>query len=463
VSVDWANSAGVDLHLELGSTGGRRAGLERALREAVRDARLAPGTRLPSTRALAVQLGMARNTVAAAYDQLVAEGYLSVRTGSGTVVALPASRPAAGSPSTVDTSEPRLDLRPGRPDISLFPTAGWLRSSRRALSQAPAATYGYAGPAGHPALRAAVAEYVGRTRGVVATADRVVITSGYVQALALLTDVLGRRGPAVVAMEDPGLGFHRDVVEYAHGQVVPLPVDERGARTDLLSTVDFASVRAAVLTPAHQYPLGMTLHPQRRQAAVQWASVHSGLIIEDDYDGEFRYDRQPVGALQGMAPDRVAYVGTTAKTLAPALRLAWLVLPEPLLELVTKAKLHADMHTGTLGQLTLADFITTHAYDRHIRACRMRYRRRRDQLVARLAPLARRGVTVRGIAAGLHAVVELPTGAAGVADVMSRAARHGLAVGSVGAAALVIGYGTPTERRFPAALDTLARVLRAAT
>jgi GntR family transcriptional regulator/MocR family aminotransferase len=468
VTIDWA-TFGVDLHLEVNLARGRRAGLERALRDAIRAGRLAPHTRLPSSRALAAELGLARNTVAAAYDQLIAEGFLGARTGSGTVVAgqpqsAPTPRRPAGTPQ-----RPRYDLRPGSPDVSTFPTAAWLRSTRRALASAPVATYDYGDTRGDLGLRTALAEYLGRTRGVVTSADRIVMTSGYVQALALLITALRSDGPAVVAMEDPGLSFHRDVARHAGARVVALPADQRGAQTDLLSTVDYSTVRAAVLTPAHQYPTGVTLHPQRRQSAVRWAQLHNGLVIEDDYDGEFRYDRQPVGALQGMAAERVAYIGTTSKTLGPALRLGWLVLPEWLVEPVRTAKLYADVHTETFGQIALADLITSHAYDRHIRAMRVRYRRRRDQLVERITPLAGRGITVQGIAAGLHALVGLPGPGSAADGVLARAATHGLALTALTEhwhrdgehqAGLIVGYGTPGAHNYPAALDLLVRVLR---
>ncbi|WP_405433510.1 PLP-dependent aminotransferase family protein [Micromonospora sp. NBC_00617] len=460
MSIDWA-AFGVDLHLEFDPASGRRAGLERALREAIRAGRLTPETRLPSTRTLALELGLARGTVSAAYDQLVAEGYLSARTGSGTVVAdLAGSRAQAARPAA-DVPALRHDLRPGSPDVSTFPTAAWLRATRRALATAPMAAYAYGDPRGRIELRTALADYLGRARGVLAHPDQIVITSGYVQALALLAGV---PDGAVLAMEDPGLSFHRDVVRHARAEVVALPVDERGARTDLLRTPAFAAVRSVVVTPAHQYPTGVTLHPHRRHTATTWARERAGLIIEDDYDGEFRYDRQPVGALQGMAPDHVVYVGTAAKTLGPALRLAWMVLPGRLVEPVVRHKRHTDLHTEAIGQLALADLITSHAYDRHIRACRLRYWRRRDLLVNRLG----RHVALHGIAAGLHAMVSLPTAGPSEQEILDRAAAHGLALGGLGdhwhspgdhPPGLIVGYGTPNEGGYLAALDTLARVL----
>ncbi|MEV4532693.1 PLP-dependent aminotransferase family protein [Asanoa sp. NPDC049518] len=448
MAFDWADW-GVDLHLDV-PAGGRRAGLERALRTAIRSGRLAPGSRLPATRTLAAELGIARNTVAAAYDQLVAEGYLTARTGSGTTVAaLPPPSPVA--PALAPEVPPRFDLRPGSPDVSFFPTAAWLRATRRALSGTPPATYDYGDPRGHPALRGALADYLGRVRGVLAHPDRIVVTSGYVQALALLAGL-----HRVVAMEDPGLAFHRAVVRRAGARVVPLPVDALGARTDLLeSTVD-----AVVLTPANQFPLGAALAPARRRTVVDWG----GLVIEDDYDGEFRYDRQPVGAVQGMAPEQVAYVGTAAKTLGPALRLGWVVLPERLVEPVVEAKRHIDLHSEVIGQLTLASLLTSHEYDRHVRAARSRYRARRDLLLARL-----RGAPVRGVAAGLHALVPLPSSSSSSeSEVLAEAARRGLALGDLGShwhapgdhpQGLIVGYGTPSESRYPAALDVLARLL----
>jgi GntR family transcriptional regulator/MocR family aminotransferase len=446
----------LDLHVEAGVGGGRRAGLERALRDAVRDGRLAPGARLPATRRLADELGISRNTVKAAYDQLVAEGYLTARQGSGTQVASLPSGDAQAPGAAVRARAPRFDLRPGSPDVGAFPAAAWLRALRRAIATAPSLAYDYGDPRGRMELRAALSGYLGRARGVIAPPERIVVTSGYVQGLALLTRVLEG---AEIAMEDPGLPFHRDVVRHNGGAVVPVPVDERG-----LCAGELGDSRAVVVTPAHQYPTGVTLHPERRRALTDWARARGGLIVEDDYDGEFRYDRQPVGALQGMAPGQVVYLGTASKTLGPALRLGWMVLPPHLVDAVADAKLHSDHHTETIGQLALAELIGSHAYDRHVRACRLRYRRRRDQLLDRLG--ARR--KVRGIAAGLHALVEVGD----EAEVLARAEAAGLAVGRLGEhwhapgggpegrpQGLVVGYGTPRERAYPEALEVLGKVL----
>ncbi|MFB7502161.1 MocR-like pyridoxine biosynthesis transcription factor PdxR [Streptomyces broussonetiae] len=450
---DVWSGAGVDLHLGPDAGDGRRIGLERALRDAIRDGRLTPGTRLPATRRLAADLGVSRGTAKAAYDQLVAEGYLTARQGSGTrVAALPP--PAAEPPQApAHARAPRFDLRPGSPDVGAFPAAAWLRALRRAIATAPSLAYDYGDPRGRVELRTALSGYLGRARGVIAPPERIVITSGYVQGLALLTRVLDG---ATVAMEDPGLPFHREVVRHNGGTVRPVPVDAHGVRPEALG-----EAAAVVVTPAHQYPTGVTLHPERRRALGGWARAHGGLIIEDDYDGEFRYDRQPLGALQGMAPGQVVYLGTASKTLGPGLRLGWMVLPPHLVDAVADAKLHSDHHTETIGQLALAELIDSHAYDRHVRACRLRYRRRRDQLLDRLGT----NRTVRGIAAGLHALVDVPD----EAEALARAETVGLALSTLGdhwhnpgadlPQGLVVGYGTPRERTYPQALEALAKVL----
>ncbi len=458
-AADFWSGVGVDLQHNPDAPAGRRAGLEHALRDAVREGRLAPGTRLPATRRLAAELGISRGTAKAAYDQLVAEGYLTARQGSGTEVApLPSD---AVPPAADDTRAraPRFDLRPGSPDVGAFPAAAWLRAMRRAIATAPSLAYDYGDPRGRIELRTALSGYLSRARGVLAPPDRIVITSGYVQGLALLTRVLDG---GAVAMEDPGSPFHRDVVRRNGGSVVPVRVDERGACADELEDAS-----AVVVTPAHQYPTGVTLHPERRRALTDWARAGGGLIVENDYDGEFRYDRQPLGALQGMAPNHVVYLGTASKTLGPALRLGWMVLPPHLVDAVADAKLHSDHHTESMGQLALAEMVTGHAYDRHVRAGRLRYRRRRDQLLDLLGP----GRDVRGIAAGLHALVDVED----EAEVLARAEAEGLAVGRLGdhwhtpgmsassgngrPQGLVIGYGTPRERAYTEALEVLGKVL----
>jgi GntR family transcriptional regulator/MocR family aminotransferase len=453
----WAIS-GVDVHLDL--DGPRvRAALEDALREAVSTGRLRPGMRLPSSRALAADLGIARNTVAEAYGQLAAEGWLTAVQGSGTRVADRVSAPGPTAPS-VAASGPalRYDLRPGSPDVSAFPRAAWLRAARRALNQAPFAALDYDDPGGRPELRAALSEYLARARGVRASPDAVLVCSGFGQAFWLLCHALRAGAARTLAIEEYGLSTVRATATACGLAVSALPVDEDGAR------LEFAGDAAAVLlTPAHQFPLGVPLAAKRRAEAIAWARAGERLIIEDDYDGEFRYDRRPLGSLQAHAPDRVVYAGTASKTLAPGLRLAWLVVPPALVEPLLTTRTLADRHSSVTDQLTLAELITSGAYDRHVRRSRLVYRRRRDRLIGALrrhAPEAR----VSGIAAGLHAVVTLPPGRT-EEDVIADAASRGLAVSGLAnfsdgearhAPALVVGYAKPPEHAFTAAVSRLA-------
>ncbi|MCX4905987.1 PLP-dependent aminotransferase family protein [Streptomyces sp. NBC_00878] len=505
----WA-TFGVDLHVDVTRTGsGLRRGLTDALREAVRGGRLASGTRLPSSRSLAADLGIARNTVADAYADLVAEGWLTARQGSGTRVAERAVvAPASAPPRPRSPGGPAYDLVPGTPDLASFPRAEWLKASRRALAAAPYDALGYGDPRGRLELRTALAGYLARARGVRADPEHILICSGFAHGLMLLGAVLRQRGAGALAMESYGLDVHWGLVERAGLRSVTLPFDELGTRTDELTGGGLgrsggrtrgtrgpgggpgggggrghkgegrggsagagagagAGVRAVLLTPAHQFPMGVPLHPDRRAAVVDWARRTGGLILEDDYDGEFRYDRQPVGALQGLDPDRVVYLGTASKSLAPGLRLGWLVLPPDLAPEVTAAKGGADWSCGVLDQLTLAELITSGAYDRHVRASRLRYRRRRDQLVSALAAHAP-SVTATGIAAGLHAVLQLPPGTEQTvvrAAVWQGLAVHGLTRYRHPSAtappldALVVGYGTPTDSGWPGALEALVRAL----
>ena len=438
----WAIS-GVDLHLDLDGTRVRGA-LERTLRDAVRGGRLAPGTRLPSSRSLARDLGLARNTVAAAYGQLVAEGWLEGRQGAGTRVAL---RPAAEEPAPSappPPRAPRFDLRPGLPDLGAFPREAWLAAARRALREAPLDAFGYGDPRGRIELRRALAEYLARARGVAASPDRIVVCTGLVQGLSLVRAVVD--GPW--AAEEYGHAAHRRGLD-------PLPVAVDG---DGAVVAELGDARAVLLTPAHQFPLGSTLSPARRRQAVEWARATDGIVVEDDYDGEFRYDRRPVGAMQALAPEHVVYAGTASKSLAPALRLGWLVLPPRLLDRVVAARAHGDW-PSTLDQLTLAELIGSGGYDGQIRRARIAYRRRRDRLVAELG-------AVTGIDAGLHAVVELKEDEREVVD---RAGRNDLLLEGLDqyrfgdrprGPALVVGYGTPPEHAWEGALGRLREVLR---
>ncbi|MFJ1734532.1 PLP-dependent aminotransferase family protein [Streptomyces sp. NPDC088254] len=481
----WVNHwerIGVDLHLELSAPGGRRAALTGALREAVRGGRLAPGTRLPPYRSLAADLGVARNTVADAYAELVAEGWLTARQGSGTRVAdrVEPARAAARAPRKKPPRArgPRHDLRQGSPDASSFPRAAWLASYRRAVQGAPSEVFGPGDPAGRRELREALAEYLARARGVRADPGRIVICSGFAHALRLLFEPVlakgeGNGGPGGAVLRGPlaveayGLGFHRRLLRTAGVRTVPLPLDGDGARVGLLGRE-----RGVLLTPAHQFPTGGPLHATRRAAVVDWARTRDAVVLEDDYDGEFRYDRKPVGAVQGLDPERVVHIGSVSKSLSPALRLGWMVLPERHVDGVLAAKGEREAWASVLDQLSLADFIASGAYDRHVRRMRQRYRRRRDRLVEALAEHAPH-VEVTGVAAGLHAVLRLPPGTE--RSTLKAAAWQGVALNGLaefrhpraGTAhdatavpdGLVVGYATPPEHAYGAALDALCTVL----
>nr|WSX50187.1 PLP-dependent aminotransferase family protein [Streptomyces sp. NBC_00974] len=466
----WA-TFGADLHVELSAGRGLRAGLTEALREAARSGRLAPGTRLPSSRSLAADLGIARNTVAEAYAELVAEGRLTARQGSGTRVAerVPERRSAATAPVRRPVrAKTSYSLMPGSPDLGGFPRAAWLAAARRALAAAPNEAFGYGDPRGRVELREALAGYLARARGVYADPERVVLCAGFAQGMLLLAKMLRARRVREIAVEGYGLDVHRDLLTGAGLRTRPLEVDAAGARTqDLASVAGSAAghgVGAVLLTPAHQFPTGAALTPVRRAAAVDWARSTGGLILEDDYDGEFRYDRQPVGALQGLDPDRVVYLGTASKSLAPGLRMGWMVVPAGLMDEVLGAKGRDEWSSGVLDQLTLAEFIRSGAYDRHVRGMRLRYRRRRDELVAAVGDR----VGVSGIAAGLHAVLDLPPGgeraalrAAAWQDLGLRplsSFRHPEAAGEA-REALVVGFGTPAQSAWAPTLAALVAAL----
>ena len=473
----WANNhperdaagpvgSGLDLHVEL--TGPRvRASLETALRQAVQTGRLAAGTRLPASRTLAADLGVARNTVADVYGQLVAEGWLTARQGSGTRVAEhPAAEPpavAAPAATVPDSGEsPRYSLKAGLPDLSEFPRTAWLAAARKAVTAAPSGAFGYGDPRGQPELRAALAAYLARARGVRAATDQIVICSGFTQGLSLVGRVLAGSGAAAVGVEAYGHRQHREVLEAAGLCALPVPVDPLGA---VIGQVPDCA--ALLLTPAHQFPLGVALAPPRRNQAVAWAARTGTLIIEDDYDGEFRYDRRAIGAMQALAPEHVIYAGTASKTLAPAVRLGWLVVPRRMLADVLSAKERADRHGSSLDELTLAEFITSGGYDRHVRRSRLRYQRRRDRLLAALAR-ALPDPQVTGVAAGMHALLHLPPGM-GEAETVAAAAARGLTLDGMRdyrmptvdyPDALVIGYGTPPAHAFTTAVARLCAVLQ---
>ncbi|WP_214412809.1 MocR-like pyridoxine biosynthesis transcription factor PdxR [Sphaerisporangium fuscum] len=452
MSLKWSGLS-PDLLLTVDRSSARplRAQLEQRLRDAIRTGRLRVGERLPSSRELARTLGLSRGLVQECYAQLQAEGYLVTRIGSATRVAAGAAAPPA--PAAPPAAAPRLlaDFRWGVPDLGAFPIGDWLWATREAARAVPAAALDYGDPRGSPALREVMAGYLRRVRAAAAEPDRIVICSGYAQGLRLALRTLAHAGVRTVAYEDPGSPATISAAAASEGMsAIPVPVDEHGIDVGALAATD---ARAVVVTPAHQWPTGVVLAPERRLALIDWAGRRDAIVIEDDYDAEFRYDREPVGALQGLAADRVISLGTVSKSLAPALRIGWMLCPPALCEQIAAHKRLDDRGSPTLEQLALARLIESGRFDRHLRRMRATYAGRRAALLGALAEHAP-GVTVTGLAAGFHAVAHLG-GAAGEQDVIAaaRARSVGLygmsACRSSGAATpvrLILGFGNIGER-----------------
>jgi GntR family transcriptional regulator / MocR family aminotransferase len=455
------------VRLERGSRVPLRLQLERELRAAIHSGRLSAGAPLPATRALAADLELSRGVVVEAYEQLLAEGYLTAQHGSATRVA---ARQTVDSPTEAKDESavaPRHDFRPGLPDLSLFPRRAWLSSMRRAIAAASDEAFDYPDPRGPEGARVALASYLNRARATVARPERVVFTSGSVQGVGLVCRVLRERGVQRLAVEDPG---HADLCTdiQASGVATPrIPVDDCGLLVDQLARVD---ADAVLVTPAHQYPTGTVLAPARRAELLEWAARRHAIIIEDDYDAEYRYDREPIGSLQGLAPDRVVYTGSASKVLSPALRLGWLVVPPDLADDVARAKLQADRGSATFEQLAFADFLERGAFDQHVRRTRQVYRRRRDALIAALRACLP-AVRYHGVAAGLHLMIELDHDVDEQA-VLAAAKRRAIRVYGAsayradphaGPPALVVGYGGLPESGVRTAVDQLARALAECT
>jgi GntR family transcriptional regulator / MocR family aminotransferase len=442
-----------------------RAQLEEQLREYVRSGRLGPGQAVPSSRSLARELGVSRGVVVDAYAQLAAEGYLLSRQGAPTRVSGTAAAAHRTMPEPQAERPPRFDFRPGGPDVSLFPRTAWLASLKRALRDAPYARLDYGDPRGAPELRRALAGYLGRVRGVAADPERIIVTSGMAQGMAIFARALVSLGRRRIAIEDPSSAPGRSQLAMNGLEIVPVPVDEDGLVVDRL---DLEAVDAVMVTPAHQFPLGVVLSPKRRAALIDVVARAGAPVLEDDYDAEYRYDRPPVGAVQGLAPDRVAYAGSVSKTLAPGLRLGWLVAPERLAQAAAAAKAAEDLGTPVVEQLALADFLQRGELDRHLRRTRSVYRARRDRLVSALARELPR-CTPAGVAAGLHLVLFLAPPADEKAVLRAaRAAGLGLAGLSEhrvapGRPALLLGYGRIAEPAIDQGVRTLAEAVAVAS
>lgn len=468
--IEWSG-LGPELLVQLDRSAGQplRAQLEAFVREAIRTGRLREGERLPSSRGLASELGVSRGLVQECYAQLLAEGYLTSRGGSATRVAAIGERAAAAVPPVPPATAPRLiaDFRPGTPDLASFPRTDWAWAMREACGHIASADLGYGDPRGSIALRDVLAAYLGRVRAADAEPDRIVVSTGFAQGVSLVLRALAREaGVRCVAFEDPGYGrvATDETLRAAAAmglRLVHVPVDADGV---VVSDLAASGAHAVVVTPAHQSPTGVVLSASRRHALLDWARRGDGYVIEDDYDSEFRYDKEPVGALQGLAPDRVFLAGTASKALAPAVRLGWVLAPAALSAAVAAEKEMSDRGSSTLDQMALATMLTSGRYDRHLRRMRTVYAARRAALVdafARYAPAVR----LTGLAAGFHAVARLRTDADEATVVAAARSRlvglHGMsefrAIADPGAPCeFVMGFGDVGQRAIEPAIAAIA-------
>jgi GntR family transcriptional regulator/MocR family aminotransferase len=436
--------------------------VERSIRESIQAGRLAAGARLPSSRALAKELGISRGVVTEAYGQLAAEGYLLTRQGAPVRVARTVRTSGSRPPARSMLPSFPYHFHPGLPDLAGFPRDRWLRSLRAAWRQAPIDAVGYPDPRGVPVLRQAIADYLGRVHGVAAEPEQTMISTGFSQAFSLICRWLADRGVERVALEDPGWHPHRLIVEQAGLEVAPIPVDAEGLRVDALVGTGASAV---VVTPAHQFPTGAVLSRERRAALIEWAERGEHLIVEDDFDAEYRYDGAGLGALQGLAPDRVAYVGSASKRLTPGMRLGWAQLPSWLAWPLIQAKAIEDGGSEAIGQLALHDFIERGELDRHVRRMRLRYQHRREALLDALARWLPQARVVEG-SAGLYELAELPEDL-DEAALVAAAARRGVGLDGLalhrfdprGAPGLVLGFGCLAEPAIEHGIRLLSKAL----
>lgn len=439
------------------------------LRDAIRQGRLAPSERLPSSRRLAQSLGVSRGTVVNAYQQLWAEGYLETAVGSGTRVAdLPHADRLSSAEAGVATAtalRPVVDFEYGIPNLASMPLTDWQWAISAAARSLPTAAFGDGDPAGLRHLRDVIAAYHRRTRAGVATADQTVIVSGFRDGLSLTLATLRAHGHERIALEDPGPHEHDVIAQRAGLDPVAVPVDADGVDVERLRAT---RARAVLLTPAHQCPTGVALAPARRRDLVAWAQRVDGVVLEDDYDAEFRYDRQPVGSLQGLDPERVVAIGSVSKTLAPAIKLGWVLAPRHLVGDIVEEKRLRSRGTPTLDEEGLALLVESGRFDRHLRRVRDVYRARRDVLAAEVAAAIPDG-SLHGLAAGCHVLLRLPDETKEDA-VVATAKAMSLQVNGLGHyrlrhtpphhPALVLGFGNVTETQIRRGVRTLAEAIR---
>ncbi len=458
--------------------GGLSDWLTERLRAAISDGRLPIGSRLPATRVLAAELRISRGVVTEAYQRLTEDGHITGRGRAGTVVvAVPigtAPGPAETSPArssivihhpgldifdSLRAAPARIDLTPGVPDLAAFPRAAWLRAERAVLSDLESSAFGYGDPAGTPALRRAVANWLARNRGITSHPDELIIVAGVSQAIGLVAQVLKRRGITDIAVEDPGSLGSRQHLQNWGLRTLPIPVDAEGLRVDLLRASGAGVVMA---TPAHHFPTGVVLEGERRRELIQWAA-EGGLILEDDYDAEHRYDRPPVPALRAMLTDQVIYAGSVSKLLAPSLRIGWMLPPPQYKDALIGMKRLADLGNAALPQLTLAHLMESGELERQLRFVRRRHRTRRDAMVDAVRnylPTA----TVHGAAAGLHLTITFDDSSNDV-ELAAAALRKGVMTHPLSwhcqlphRPGLVLGYAARTPTEITEAIATIAEV-----
>jgi GntR family transcriptional regulator / MocR family aminotransferase len=475
MTVDWGRG-GPDVLVTLDHDEPLGVQIQDQMRAAIRDGRLAAGERLPSTRRLAGRLGVSRGTVVEVYEQLLAEGYVESTVGSGTRVAAVAGGERGrarvrGGPSRPEP-RPDVDFEYGIPDLSSVPLADWAWAISEATRSLPTAELGDEAPAGSRHLRAVVTAYHRRVRAGCAVAEDAIVVGGFRQGLTFALSTLAKHGIVRLALEDPGPREHDVIVRRAGLQPVPVPVDGDGL--DIRRLRD-SGARAVLLTPAHQCPTGVALGPARRRELVAWAADVDAVVLEDDYDAEFRYDRQPVGSLQGLDPNRVIALGSVSKTLAPAIRLGWVFAPRRFVDGIIEEKRLSSRGAPGLDQEALAHLLESGRFDRHLRRVREIYRTRRDVLVAAIEAEFGAAARLHGLAAGCHALLRLPDGVSEQAVVqaarsMSTGVR-GLSDYRFGAGstptpphpwspALVLGFGNVTANQIRRGIRVLAEAVR---
>lgn len=435
--------------------------IEDQLREAIRAGRLHPGSELPSTRALADDLSVSRGVIERTYAQLSAEGYISVRQGAS-----PRVREGATPGEPEPARHLRFDLRPHMPDVGAFPRHEWQRSFRTALAAARDADLGYTDPAGIWELRLELAAYLGRAHGLAVDPGRVLVTGGSTQSISLVARALAGRQVQAIGFENPSQRVHHAVVERAGVPVVGIDVDRDGIDVARLWS---RSPGAVVVAPGHQFPTGAYLSQERRAAIVEFARERDAFVIEDDYDAGLRYDREPTGALQAVDPERVVYLGSTSKTLAPGLRLGWAVLPDALFGAVREELELSTLQVSALLQLAFADFLCRGEFARHVRRMRTLYRHRRNALVHALERRLAKP-TITGVAAGLHLVVEVESfeQEATIVElarprrcVLESLSDHALP-GYAGPPGILVGYGMTSDASIPDVAQQLAEMIEQA-